>query len=264
MPSKRKLEQLKKARAASVQSFKKRKLESSLLLSNSTQLKTDDDKLNESDTIDKEAKSGTLFGDEGDSAYGEGRHSNAEEPNFPGEQLSIDGGAKSGGWPKEIKWSREAETKMRGIYGKGSRSTQKRQRKSARELESEASKTYKLGALWEGHTGQATISAPNDLEGVHLPLPLPSHLQSDTERDMNSAINRTVSKNVPPLTEDELSNTLGKAKEVKKRGLSEARTVHQHSMVGAGPGIIAGEGCGTSKHDGNELQRRYDDLASLP
>lgn len=51
MPSKRKLEQLKKARATSVQSFKKRKLESSLL-PNSTHLKTDYDKLNESDTID--------------------------------------------------------------------------------------------------------------------------------------------------------------------------------------------------------------------
>lgn len=256
MPSKRKLEQLKKARAASVQSFKKRKLESSLL-SNSTQLKPDDDKRNESDTIDKEAKSGTLFGNEGDFAYGEGRHSNAEEPDFPGEQLSIDGGAKSEGWPKEIKSNREGESKMRGFYGKGSRSTQKRQRKSARELESAASKTYKLRALWEGNTGQATITAPNNLEGVHLP----SHLRSDTEQDMNPAINRTVSKNVH-LTEDELSNALGKAKEM--RGLSEARTAHQHSMVGAGPIIIAGEGCATSNHDGNELQRRYDDLASLP
>lgn len=250
MPSKRRLEQLKKARAAAVQSLKKRKLESSLL-SNSTQLKTDDD------TIDKEAKSGTLFGNEGDSAYGEGRHSNTEEPDFPGEQLSIDGGAKSEGWPKEIKWNREGETKMRGIYGKGSRSTQKRRRKSARELESEASISYKLGALWEGHTGQATLSAPNGLGGVHLP----SHLRSDTEQDMNPAINRTVSKNVP-LTEDELSNALGKAKDM--RGLSEARTAHQHSTVGAGPGIIAGEGCDTSNHDGSELQRRYDDLASLP
>lgn len=121
---------------------------------------------------------------------------------------------------------------------------------------SEASKKYKLEALWEDHTDQATISAPNDLEGLHLP----SQLQSDTEKDMNPAIKRTVSKNVP-LTGDELSNALGKAKEVG--GLSEARTAHQHSMVGAGPGIIAGEGCGTSNHDGNELQRRYDDLASL-
>lgn len=256
MPSKRRLEQLKKARAAAVQSLKKRRLESSLL-SNPTQLKTDDEKLNESDTIVKDAKSGTLFGNKGDPAYGKGRHSNTEEPDFPGEQLSIDGGAKSEGWSKEIKWNREGETKIRGICGKGSRSTQKRRRKLARELESEASKSYKFGALWEGHTGQATISAPNGLGGLHLP----SHLRSDTEQDMNPAINRTVSKNVA-LTEDELSNALGKVKDM--RGLSEARTALQHSMVGASPGIIAGEGCGISNHDGSELQRRCSDLASLP
>lgn len=68
MPSKRRLEQLKKARDAAVQSIKKKKLESSLL----SQLKTDDDKLNESDTIDKEAKSRTLLSHEGDSTHGGG------------------------------------------------------------------------------------------------------------------------------------------------------------------------------------------------
>lgn len=234
MPSKRRLEQLKKARAAAVQSIKKRKLESSLL----SQLKTENDNLNESDTIDKEAKSRTLFSHEGDSPYGEGRHFNAEGPDFPREQLSIVGGAKSEGRPKEIKWNREGETKMRGIYGKGSQSTWKRKQKSARELESEVSKTYKLGALWKGHIDQATISPPNDLERLHLP----SHLRSDTEKNMNPAIIRTLSKNVSLtenvlLTEDELSNALGEAKEV--RGLSEARTAHQHPMFGADPVIIA-------------------------
>lgn len=65
-----------------------------------------------------------------------------------------------------------------------------------------------------------------------------------------------------PLTVDELSNALGKAKQAG--GLFEARTTHQLSMVGVGPGIMAGEGCGTGNHDGNELQRLFDDLASLP
>lgn len=245
MPSKRKLEQLKKARAASVQSFKKRKLESSLL-PNSTQPKTDDDKLNESDTIDTETKSGTFFVNEGDSASGEGRHSYAEEPGFPKEQSRNEGGAKSESRPKEIKWNNEGESKLRGVYGNGSRSTQKRQRKSARELELGASKTYKLGALLRGHADQATISARNDLEGLHMP----SHLRSDAGQDINPAIGRAVSKNVP-LTEDELSNALGKAKEVG--AISESRTARQDSM-----------GSGTRNHDRNELQRRYDDLASLP
>lgn len=173
----------------------------------------------ESDTIDKEAKSGTFFSHEGDSASGEGRHFNAEEPDFPREQLSIEGGAKSEGRPKEIKWNREAETKMQGKYGKGSRSTRRRQRKSARELESEASKTYKFGILWKGHSDKATISPPNDLQGLHLP----SHLRSDTEQSMNPAIIRTGLKNIPLtenvlLTKDELSNALGEAKEVRPFG----------------------------------------------
>lgn len=155
MPSKRRIEQLKKARAASVQSIKKRKLESNLL-PNSTQLKTDDDKLNESDTIDTEAKSGTLFGNECDSASENGRHSNVEEPEFPRGQ-SRNEGVNSESRPKEIKWNREGETTLRGVHGKGSRSTRKRQQKLARELELGASKTYKLGALWQGHTDQVTI-----------------------------------------------------------------------------------------------------------
>lgn len=177
--------------------------------------------------------------------------------------MSIEGGAKSEGRPKEIKWNREAETKMRGNYGKGSRSTRRRQRKSARELESEASKTYKFGVLWKRHSDKATISPPNDLQGLHLP----SHLRSDTEHSMNPAMIRTGLKNVPLtenvlLTKDELSNALGEAKAL--RGLSEAGTAHQHPMFGADPGIIAGEGFVTSNHDGNELQRHYDNLASLP
>lgn len=256
MPSKRRREQLKKARAAAVQSIKKRKLESSLL-PDSMQLKTDDDKLNKSDTIDTGAKSGTLFGNGGDSASEDGRHFNAEEPHFPGGQSRNEGGANPESRRKEIKWNREGETKLRGIYGRGSRSTRKRQQKLARELELGASKTNKLGALWRGHIDQVTISAPNDSEKLHMP----SHLRSDAEQDINPASKRTVSKNVP-LTEDELSNALDKAKEVG--GFSEARTAYQHSMVGAVPGIIAGESCGTSNHDGNELQRRCDDLASLP
>ena len=45
---------------------------------------------------------------------------------------------------KEIKWNKEGESKLRGVYGIGSRSSSKRQRKSARELEEQATKTYDL------------------------------------------------------------------------------------------------------------------------
>lgn len=140
------------------------------------------------------------------------------------------------------------------MYGKGSRSTRKRQKKSARELELGASKTFKLGVLWQAHADQVTISAPNTSEGLHIPF----HLQIDAEQDVNLAMKR---KNVP-LTKDELSSPLREARDV---GLfSESRTAHQPSIVGTEPGLIPGEGWGTRNHQGNELQRRCDDPATLP
>lgn len=103
MPSKRKLEQLKKARAASVQSFKKRKLEASSL-PNSAQLLIDDDKPNTSDTIDTEAEFGAPVGNEGVNegyeASEERGHYHAEEPGF---EARTEGAAKLESCPKEIK-----------------------------------------------------------------------------------------------------------------------------------------------------------------
>lgn len=63
MRSKRRLEQLKSARAAAVQSFKKRRSEASSVL-NSTKLEIDDDKLSTADTSDTEGKSRTRFWNE--------------------------------------------------------------------------------------------------------------------------------------------------------------------------------------------------------
>lgn len=63
MPSKRRLTQLKSARAAAVLSSKKRKVEASLVL-NSAQLEIDDDKLSITDTSDTEGESGTWFWNE--------------------------------------------------------------------------------------------------------------------------------------------------------------------------------------------------------
>lgn len=254
MPSKRKLEQLKKARAASVQSFKKRKLEASSL-PNSAQLLIDDDKPNTSDTIDTEAEFGAPVGNEG---VNEGYEASEERGHYHAEELGFEarteGAAKLESCPKEIKWNREGGTKLRGVYGKGSRSTRKRQKKSARELELGASKTYKLGVLWQAHADQVTIFAPNTSEGLHIPF----HLQNDAEQDMNLAMKRTVSKNVPLTKDDPL-------REARDVGLfSESRTAHQPSIVGTEPGLIPGEGWGTRNHEGNELQRRCDDPATLP
>lgn len=172
MPSKRQLAHLKKARAASVQALKKRKLEASSL-ANSAQLLIDD-KLNKSDAVDTEAEFRAMSRNEGlnrgDHPSQEGEYHNVEEPDFQGVQSISEGATELECRPKEMKWSKEGENKLRGVYGKGSRSTRKRQKKSARELELGASNTYKLGALWQSHTGQVTISAPSISEGLHVPF----------------------------------------------------------------------------------------------
>ncbi len=65
MPSKRQRKQWKAARNASVQTFKKRKLEPSSL--NSAQLEMNNNTLNKPDTSDTEGEPGTWFGNESDS-----------------------------------------------------------------------------------------------------------------------------------------------------------------------------------------------------
>lgn len=130
---------------------------------------------------------------------------------------------------------------------------EKDKKKSARELELGASKTYKLGALWQAHTDQVTISAPNTLEGLHMPF----HLQNDAEQDVNLAMKCTGSKNRRLVQQP-----LREARDVG--GFSESRIAHQLSIVGTEPGLIPGEGWSTRNHDGNELQRRCDDPATLP
>lgn len=78
-------------------------------------------------------------------------HYDAEEPGF---EARTEGTSTLESRPKEIKWNRE---KLRGVYGKGSQSTRKRPKKSARELELGASKTYKLGVISQAHADQVNF-----------------------------------------------------------------------------------------------------------
>ena len=62
MPSKRRLDQLKSARAAAVQAYKKRKFEASSVLN--VHLEVEDDKLSTTDTSNTEGESVTWFWNE--------------------------------------------------------------------------------------------------------------------------------------------------------------------------------------------------------
>lgn len=136
MPNKRRREQLKSARAASLEVFKKRRSEANSL-PNSAQLRVDDRKLSTADTTDTEGESGTWLWNESanetDSDTEEGENGNHEK-DLEGNESKIEEAVSSEVHKVEIKWSREGQDKLRGGYGKGSKRTQMRHKKSAREL----------------------------------------------------------------------------------------------------------------------------------
>ncbi len=90
MGSKRQREQKKNARAASVQVFQKRRIESSSL-SYSARLKINDDKPSTADTTDTEHESGMLFWNESADEISpdseEGGHSDVDESDIELEQF---------------------------------------------------------------------------------------------------------------------------------------------------------------------------------
>ena len=61
----------------------------------------------------------------------------------------------------EIKWNRQGEDKLRGGYGNGSRTTLKKQRKFARELEKQASD---IRALWKRGSDLGLITSASSQE----------------------------------------------------------------------------------------------------
>lgn len=136
-PIKRQLAHLKNARLASVEHFKKQKLARSQS-TNTEQLRIDDDQLRASDT---EVREGVWFWNksanetDSDSECSE-RPDEEELDGGPGE---LDGGPWESRTEKEavtetqvgkIKWNREGEKKLRGGYGKGSRATTEKRKRS--------------------------------------------------------------------------------------------------------------------------------------
>lgn len=138
MPNKRRREQLKSARAASLEVYKKRRSEANSL-PNSAQLWVDDRKLSTStaDTTDTEGESGTSLWNESanetDSDTEDEENGNHEK-DLEGNESRTEEAVSSEVHKVEIKWSREGQDKLRGGYGKGSKRTQMRHQKSAREF----------------------------------------------------------------------------------------------------------------------------------
>ena len=105
--------------------------------------------------------------------------------------------------PREIRWSKKGETKLRGGNGKKSRATLTRKKKSARELKMEASKIYKLGDLWQRHTERITSEAntPDDLASPGKSGPI--------SRDDSTISLSDISRGYePPLSEEGVKRNL--------------------------------------------------------
>ena len=134
-PIKRQLAHLKNARLASVEHFKKQKLERSQS-TNTEQLRIEDDQLRTSDTSDTEDREGVWFWNEStnetDSDSECSGKSDEEELDCGPEESRTEKEAILETRPGEIQWNREGEKKLRGGYGKGSRATAKRRKKSQR------------------------------------------------------------------------------------------------------------------------------------
>ena len=92
--------------------------------------------------------------------------------NLEGEQSK----AKQAVSPKasqvELKWNKEGEQNLRGGYGKGLKRTPMRHNKSARDLKTEASKTYNIQALWQRSRDLGMISKINTPVGLEQRMEL--------------------------------------------------------------------------------------------
>lgn len=174
MPSKRQRDQRNAARAASVLTYKKRRLEASSL-PNLSLLETDHDRRNTSATCDTsetrdttdtnhtEGESGTKFwnksANESDLHSKGERDSDGDISDLEPERSRAEPVASPRLLPAVLKWNQDGEQKLRGSYGRGSKSTSRRQRISAQEHAKEASKSYNITALWQRNQDLGLVSS---------------------------------------------------------------------------------------------------------
>lgn len=179
MVSKRRRDVLKAAREASVASCKKRRSEASSFPT-FDQCEIDDSKLSTTDTSDTKDDSQTWFWNESanesdsDSEEEGDNRDDGDDENLGEEHSKIERKTNSKVLKQGLKWNKEGERSLRGGYGSGSKSSRKRERKSARELEKEGSKSYNIEALWQRSRELGILSAVNSHDGLGLsPKSLP-------------------------------------------------------------------------------------------
>ncbi len=202
MPSKRQRAQRNAARAASVEIFKKRRLEASSLLNSDT----DDDKLSTTDTSNNESESAETWfwnesANETDLDSEEGGCEDVDEGDLEEEQPKMERAVSPKSSKVELKWNRKKEQTLCGGYGKGSRSTQMLHNKSARELRKEASKTYNIQALWQQSQDLGMIFQANS----QVELEQPRELQPNDSVSSILLLSQIPPGCLPPLSKQHIS-----------------------------------------------------------
>ena len=67
--------------------------------------------------------------------------------------------------PKEIKWNKEGEGNLRGVYGQGSVATFYWKKKAMKKWEEEGHKSYNIQALWQHNRDLGLISDTSSQHG---------------------------------------------------------------------------------------------------
>ncbi len=166
MPSKRQRDQRNSARAASILTFKTRRLEASRL-SKPVQPQPDD---NTNDTSDTEGQSGTWYWNE---SANESCSDTEEEGNSDVEEEDETKTGESETKTEEsktqeeatpdvsLRWNRDRESSLCEGYEKRSKSSSQRLRKLARDFKKEVSQTYNIEALWQRGQSLGLTSVAN-------------------------------------------------------------------------------------------------------
>ena len=168
MTSKRRLAHLKNARLASVAHSKKQKLERTHR-PNTEQRCIDDNELSTSDTGDTgdtnvdTDEEGTWFWNQSANELKSDSESDGysdEEGDLGPKGSRTEGEAHVQKRPEEIKWNKDREVNLRGVYGQGSITTLYWKKKTMINWDEEGHESYNIQALWQRNRGLGLISMP--------------------------------------------------------------------------------------------------------
>jgi hypothetical protein len=142
---------------------------------------------------------------------------------------SIAGSSSSTDATRKLQWKREGDDQLRGGYGQGSRSTNKRARKMAQELRNEASKMYSIADMWKRQRDLGLVA--NSLESEERQSACVSELPRGTAIQSNEEIRKAQRINASKELERLLGLVTEQEKKYGERLLPHGNFYRRHVMV---------------------------------